>query len=112
MCTAHNFHELFHVNIEEEVPISDYELPLSVAEVVREGSDVTLVAWGTQLHILHEVCDMAEDKLGVSCELIDLRTILPWDQETVCKVRYANDTKYIWGCQTGVAVCSIAGGLF
>lgn len=85
MCTAHNFHELFHVNIEEEVPISDYELPLSVAEVVREGSDVTLVAWGTQLHILHEVCDMAEDKLGVSCELIDLRTILPWDQETVCK---------------------------
>jgi 2-oxoisovalerate dehydrogenase E1 component beta subunit len=70
---------------EEEVPISDYELPLSVAEVVREGSDVTLVAWGTQLHILHEVCDMAEDKLGVSCELIDLRTILPWDQETVCK---------------------------
>lgn len=68
----------------EEVPIKDYELPLSKADVVLEGSDVTLLGWGTQIHVLREVVDMARDKLGVSCELIDLRTILPWDEEMVC----------------------------
>lgn len=50
------------------------------------GSDVTLVGWGTQIHVLRDVCKMAKDQLGVNCELIDLRTILPWDEETVIKV--------------------------
>lgn len=51
-----------------------------------KGSDVTLVGWGTQIHVLRDVCKMAKDQLGVNCELIDLRTILPWDEETVIKV--------------------------
>lgn len=50
------------------------------------GTDVTMVAWGTQVHILREVAEMAQDKLDVSCEVIDLKTILPWDSETVCNV--------------------------
>ena len=50
------------------------------------GDDVTLVGWGTQLHVLREVCQMAKDQLNVSCELIDLVTILPWDRETVAQV--------------------------
>ena len=45
-----------------------------------------MVGWGTQVHILREVANMAKDKLDVSCELIDLRTILPWDVETVEQV--------------------------
>lgn len=67
----------------EDVPVGDYELPLSKAEVIEEGSDITLVGWGTQVHILREVAKMAKDQLDVSCELIDLRTILPWDADTV-----------------------------
>lgn len=51
------------------------------------GSDVTMVGWGTQVHILREVADMAKNQLDVSCELIDLRTILPWDVDTVEQVR-------------------------
>ena len=70
----------------ENVPIKDYEIPLSKAEVLKEGKDVTLLSWGTQVHVLREVAEMAEQKLGVSCELIDLRTIMPWDIETVCNV--------------------------
>uniref|UniRef100_A0AAQ4S5Q8 3-methyl-2-oxobutanoate dehydrogenase (2-methylpropanoyl-transferring) n=1 Tax=Gasterosteus aculeatus aculeatus TaxID=481459 RepID=A0AAQ4S5Q8_GASAC len=69
----------------EQVPVESYTIPLSQAEVLQEGSDVTLVAWGTQIHVLREVANMAQEKLGVSCELIDLQTILPWDVETVCK---------------------------
>ncbi|KAL7887159.1 hypothetical protein AOLI_G00048800 [Acnodon oligacanthus] len=69
----------------EQVPTEPYHIPLSQAEVVQEGSDMTLVAWGTQVHVMREVATMAQEKLGVSCEVIDLRTILPWDMETVCK---------------------------
>lgn len=69
----------------EEVPVSDYEIPLSEAEILEQGSDVTLVGWGTQVHVLREVCKMAKEELGVSCELIDLQTIIPWDEETVIK---------------------------
>ncbi|XP_029593957.1 2-oxoisovalerate dehydrogenase subunit beta, mitochondrial-like isoform X2 [Salmo trutta] len=69
----------------EQVPTEAYTIPLSQAEVIQEGSDVTLVAWGTQIHVLREVANMAQEKLGVSCELIDLQTILPWDTETICK---------------------------
>ena len=39
-----------------------------------------------QVHVIREVATMAQEKLGVSCEVIDLRTILPWDVDTVCKV--------------------------
>nr|XP_021149180.1 2-oxoisovalerate dehydrogenase subunit beta, mitochondrial isoform X1 [Columba livia] len=70
----------------EQVPVEPYTIPLSQAEVLQTGSDVTLVAWGTQVHVIKEVASMAQEKLGVSCEVIDLRTILPWDTETVCKV--------------------------
>ncbi|ELT94594.1 hypothetical protein CAPTEDRAFT_225843 [Capitella teleta] len=69
----------------EDVPVGDFELPLDKAEIMMEGSDVTVIGWGTQLHVLREVCNMAQEKLNVSCELIDLRTILPWDLETVAK---------------------------
>ncbi|KAG7240614.1 hypothetical protein INR49_026669, partial [Caranx melampygus] len=69
----------------EQVPVEAYTIPLSQAEILQEGSDVTLVAWGTQIHVMREVASMAQEKLGVSCEVIDLQTILPWDVETVCK---------------------------
>jgi 2-oxoisovalerate dehydrogenase E1 component beta subunit len=66
----------------EEVPEEDYMLPLSEAEVIRKGSDITLIGWGAQLAVLEEACeDAAKD--GISCELIDLRTLIPWDKETV-----------------------------
>ncbi|WP_207061489.1 alpha-ketoacid dehydrogenase subunit beta [Motiliproteus sp. SC1-56] len=65
-----------------DVPEGDYELPLGKAEVVKEGSDITLLAWGAQMEYLEKAAELAE-KEGISCELIDLRTILPWDRETV-----------------------------
>lgn len=66
----------------ENVPVSDYVLPLSKAEVLKEGKDITIVAWGSQVHVAYKAVQMAE-AVGISCELIDLRTIVPWDVETV-----------------------------
>lgn len=69
----------------EEVPTGDYTIPLGKGEVLREGSDVTVVGWGAQLRVLEDAIDMAEEKQGISCELIDLRTLSPWDEDLVAQ---------------------------
>jgi len=51
------------------------------------GTDVTLVGYGAQIQVFREVRDMAKNNLGVSCEIIDLRTLLPWDVDTVAQVK-------------------------
>jgi len=66
----------------EEVPDADYEIPLGKSEIIRTGNDVTIVGWGAQLRTLQAASDLAA-KEGISCELIDLRTILPWDSECI-----------------------------
>jgi len=65
-----------------EVPEDDYQLPLGKAEVVTQGSDISLLAWGAQMEIIEKAAEMAAAE-DISCEIIDLRSILPWDVETV-----------------------------
>ena len=67
----------------EDVPDDDYMIPLGKAEIMRSGTDCTVVGWGGQLRVLEKACDMALADHGISCELIDLRTILPWDADCV-----------------------------
>src|SRR3954452_20031341 len=72
------------------VPEERYELPLGVANIAREGDDVTVVSWGKTAND----CRSAADELaaeGISCELIDLRTLSPLDIDTVVRsVRKTN----------------------
>lgn len=65
-----------------EVPEGKYRVPLRQAKVVREGNDVTLVSC---MKTLHDCLSAAEELAseGISAEVIDLRTIRPWDHETV-----------------------------
>lgn len=69
----------------EQVPVGAYELPLSKAEVLKEGSDVTIISYGQPLYNCMAAIQRAEQDLGISAELIDLRTIYPWDRETIFK---------------------------
>lgn len=69
----------------EQVPVGPYELPLSKAEVLKEGKDVTIISYGQPLYICLNAIKQAEQDLGVTVELIDLRTVYPWDKETVFK---------------------------
>lgn len=69
----------------EQVPTGSYELPLSKAEVLKEGKDVTIVSYGQPLYKCMDALQKAEKDFGVSVELIDLRTVYPWDKETVFK---------------------------
>lgn len=56
-----------------------------------KGTDITLLGWGTQVHVLREVGILAKEKLNVSCEVIDLQTILPWDKKTIVEVNKKNE---------------------
>ena len=67
-----------------DVPEEDYTLPLGKADIVEQGSDITLLAWGAQVEIIQKAAAMAAE-IGISCEVIDLRSILPWDAELVCE---------------------------
>lgn len=70
----------------EEVPEQSFQCEIGKADILRSGKDVTLIGWGTQVHVLQEVADMAKTDLKIDCEVIDLVSILPWDKETVCQV--------------------------
>src|SRR5215467_3290229 len=61
-----------------EVPAGHFTIPLGKASVVRHGKDVTVLAYGTMVH----VCGAGANDAGVDAEIIDLRTLLPVDIET------------------------------
>lgn len=69
----------------EQVPTEAYELPLSQAEIVKEGKDVTIVSYGQPLYVCSSAIAAAEKDHQISIELIDLRTLYPWDKMTVIK---------------------------
>jgi pyruvate dehydrogenase E1 component beta subunit len=65
-----------------EVPEGDYTIPLGVADIKREGTDVTIVSFGKIIKEAHIAADELA-KEGISCEIIDLRTVRPMDYETI-----------------------------
>jgi len=65
-----------------EVPEEDYTIPLEEAALLREGDDVTVIAWGAMLHEAMAAVDEAE-KAGIRCDLLDLRTLWPLDIDAV-----------------------------
>ena len=67
-----------------EVPEGDYTIPLGVAEIKREGKDVTIVSFGKIIKEAYKAADELE-KEGISCEIIDLRTVKPMDREAILK---------------------------
>ncbi|KRW99189.1 Transketolase, C-terminal/Pyruvate-ferredoxin oxidoreductase, domain II [Pseudocohnilembus persalinus] len=71
-------------NAEAEVPVEDYTLSLHVSEVVQVGSDITLIGYGPTIRTLQAAADLAKEE-GISCEIIDLQTIYPYDAEPIIK---------------------------
>lgn len=68
--------------IRGEVPAGDVVLPIGRATIVREGSDVTLIAWSAAVELAKQTAqDAAAD--GISVEVVDLRTLVPLDQDTI-----------------------------
>ena len=66
----------------QDVPTEPYTIPLGQAKVRKEGSDVTIVTYGGMVPVSLRAAAAAEDE-GISVEVIDLRTLFPWDTQTV-----------------------------
>ena len=56
----------------------EFTVPLGVPEVIREGTDVTIVSYGSVLRVIQEAVDRLQEQ-GISCEIIDVQTLLPFD---------------------------------
>jgi 2-oxoisovalerate dehydrogenase E1 component beta subunit len=69
--------------IKEEVPENGQEVPLDEARVHREGSDITVVAYGLMLYTALEVANKLSEEHGVETEIVEPRTLYPLDKETI-----------------------------
>ncbi len=69
--------------IKEEVPDDDYEVPLGKARVHREGTDITVVAYGLMLYTALEVANKLSEEQGLGTEVVEPRTLYPLDKETI-----------------------------
>lgn len=68
--------------IKGEVPEGDYIVPIGVADIKRQGTDITLVTYGMMLHFSLQAAEAVAQE-GISVEVVDMRTLLPIDKKTV-----------------------------
>jgi 2-oxoisovalerate dehydrogenase E1 component beta subunit len=75
-------HKYLYRRIKEDLPDEDYVVPIGKANVRRKGKDLTILTWGAMLYVALDAADeLAKD--GVSAEIVDLRSIVPFDEEAI-----------------------------
>jgi 2-oxoisovalerate dehydrogenase E1 component beta subunit len=75
-------HKYLYRRVKDFVPSGDYTVPIGKAAVRREGRDLTIVAWGAMVHVALEAAGTLDGE-GISAEVVDLRTLVPLDEETL-----------------------------
>jgi 2-oxoisovalerate dehydrogenase E1 component beta subunit len=78
-------HKHLYRRIKAEVPDERYTVPIGEARTHRDGDDITLVTWGAMVYTATDAADRVADEDGISVEIIDLRSVLPWDREAVLR---------------------------
>jgi len=75
-------HKFLYRRIKEDLPTEDYVVPIGKANVRRTGKDITIITWGAMIYVADDAAaDLANE--GVSAEVIDLRSIIPFDEEAI-----------------------------
>src|SRR5438093_17540 len=75
-------HKFLYRRVKEELPTDDFIVPIGKAAIRRKGSDITVVTYGAMVHIALEAAKDLE-KEGIDLEVLDLRSLLPFDKEAV-----------------------------
>ncbi len=76
-------HKKLYRSVKEDVPAEDYTVPLLKAAVKRAGTHLTAVSYGYKLRLTLEAAERMKQEHGAEVEVIDLRTLAPWDKEMV-----------------------------
>jgi 2-oxoisovalerate dehydrogenase E1 component beta subunit len=76
-------HKHLYRRIKGEVPDERYEIPFGKARLHREGTDVSVITWGAMVYTAEEAAKQVAEADGLSVEILDLRTLIPWDKEAV-----------------------------
>ena len=76
-------HKKGYRSLRQEVPDGDYTIPIGVADIKRAGDDITLVTYGMMVHHALQAAQTVAQTDGISVEVIDLRTVSPWDRTCV-----------------------------
>jgi 2-oxoisovalerate dehydrogenase E1 component beta subunit len=77
-------HKHLYRRIKDEVPDERYTVPFGEARVHREGDDLSVITWGAMVYTADEAAQKLEED-GISVEILDLRTLAPWDKEAVLR---------------------------
>jgi 2-oxoisovalerate dehydrogenase E1 component beta subunit len=77
-------HKHLYRRIKDEVPDERYTVPFGEARTHREGDDISLITWGAMVYTADEAAQKLEGE-GVSVEILDLRTLAPWDKDAVLR---------------------------
>ena len=111
-------HKFLYRRIKGEIPDDDYIVPIGKGDIKREGKDMTVVAYGSAVHWALEAGEQIEKEDGVKVEVLDLRSILPYDKELITesvkktnRVIVAHEDCLSWGYGAEI-VARIANELF
>ncbi len=74
--------KMMYKTVKGPVPAEEYTIPLGVADVKREGTDITLVATSSMVYVALEAAKLLEE-IGISAEVVDPRTLVPLDKQTL-----------------------------
>ena len=75
-------HKHLYRRIKADVPEDRYTTPIGKARIHREGDDVSVITWGAMVHTAAEAAEQL-DGAGLSVEIVDLRSVMPWDKQAV-----------------------------
>ncbi|MES2829921.1 MAG: thiamine pyrophosphate-dependent enzyme [Bacteroidota bacterium] len=82
--------------LKEKMPdnVGDYTVPLGKAEIIKEGTDITVVSYGATLRVVEEAAKELEN-FGISVEIIDPQTLLPFDTDNICATSLKKTSKLL-----------------
>jgi 2-oxoisovalerate dehydrogenase E1 component beta subunit len=78
-------HKHLYRHVKADVPEGRYAVPFGQARIQRDGQDVTVATWGAMVHTATQAAEQVAQSDGISVEILDLRTLVPWDKQAVLR---------------------------